>query len=129
MVITQSNEIELFEERFWGSMMAESKKVSIAQEDRISKIFNGKRTSQSGGGKWRKGDVLAEDFLVECKTTLTAKNSYSVSKSVLEKADEERRQMGKQFYALAFTFGGDEDFFVLNAKAMRYLLECTKQAQ
>lgn len=108
--------------------MQETKKVSIEQETRVARLFGGKRTPQSGGGKWRKGDILTDNengsFLVECKTTVTEKPSYSISKKVLDKANEERREMGKDFYALAFTFGGEhpEDYFVINAKAMKFLL-------
>lgn len=106
--------------------MDEKKKLSVAQEERVAKLFRGKRTPQSGGGKFAKGDVLTESdygsFLIECKTSITPKPSYSVKKEILQKADEERREMDKDFYALAFTFGDEEDYFVLNKKAMAYLL-------
>lgn len=100
----------------------ETKKVSVAQEERVAKLFSGQRTPQSGGGKWKKGDVLSQDFLVECKTSLTPKPSYSIKRNILDKADEERREMGKSFYALAFTFGDTEDYFVVNKHTMAYLL-------
>lgn len=106
--------------------MKKIKNISIEQETRIAQLFRGKRTPQSGGGKFAKGDVLTESdygsFLIECKTSITPKPSYSVKKEILQKADEERREMGKDFYALAFTFGDEEDYFVLNKKAMAYLL-------
>jgi hypothetical protein len=105
------------------------KEVSIKQEKRVAAIFNGNRTPQSGGGKWKKGDVLSDLFLVECKTSITEKPSYSISKKILDKADEERREMGKEFYALAFTFGTEEDFFVINKKAMVYLLSNVPDAR
>lgn len=109
--------------------MSDKKDVSVAQEERVAKLFGGRRTPQSGGGKWTKGDVLSENFLVECKTTVSTKTSYSVSKGVLEKANMERMEMGKDFYALAFTFGDEKDFFVLDKKAMEYLLLCEKEAK
>lgn len=102
--------------------MTEVKKVSVRQEERVAKLFNGQRTPQSGGGKWKKGDVLSQNFLIECKTSISPKSSYSVSREVLCKADEERREMGKPFYALAFTFGDEEDFFVVDKRTMLYLL-------
>lgn len=102
--------------------MLETKKVSLQQEDRVAKIFCGTRTPQSGGGKWVKGDVISEHFLVECKTTVTPKNSYSISRHILNKADAQRRDMGKPFYALAFTFGDNEDFFVVDSKTMTTLI-------
>lgn len=108
--------------------MTEQKKVSIKQEERIAKLFSGKRTPQSGGGKFILGDVLSKDFLIECKTSVTVKDSYSVKKEVLKKADEQRREMGKPFYALAFSFGDEEDFFVINKRAMKYFLYLQKSA-
>lgn len=108
--------------------MTEQKRASIKQEERVARLFNGKRTPQSGGGKFILGDVLAEDFLVECKTSVTVKDSYSVRRDVLNKADEQRREMGKSFYALAFSFGDEEDFFVLNKKAMEYFLSLQQEA-
>lgn len=100
----------------------ETKKVSLEQEERVARIFNGRRTPQSGGGKWKKGDVLSEQFLVECKTSLTPKPSYCIKRDILNKADEERREMGKSFYALAFTFGDTQDYFVIDKRTMVYLL-------
>lgn len=106
--------------------MSVQKDVSVKQEERIAALFKGKRTPQSGGGKFVLGDVLSEDFLVECKTSVEPKPSYCVKKSILDKADKERSEMGKPFFALAFTFGTEEDFFVLNKKAMAYLLSCVE---
>lgn len=106
--------------------MDDKKKKSIEQEERVARLFNGKRVVQSGGGKWSKGDVLSDYFLVECKTSMTESSSYSIKKEILKKADEERREMKKDFYALAFTFGDNEDFFVVNKKTMTFLLSCIK---
>lgn len=103
--------------------MSEQKDVSIRQEERVAHCFGGRRVYQSGGGKFDCGDVLTEDFLIECKTSLTPKPSYSVKKSILEKAKKEAQQMHRPYYCLAFTFGDEEDYFVLDKKSLRYLLE------
>lgn len=108
--------------------MTEQKRASLAQEERVARLFTGKRTPQSGGGKFVLGDVISEDFLVECKTSVTVKDSYSVKREILKKADEQRREMGKELYALAFSFGDEEDFFVLNKKAMSRFLYLQQEA-
>ena len=108
--------------------MTEQKRASLAQEERVAKLFTGKRTPQSGGGKFVLGDVISEDFLVECKTSVTVKDSYSVKREILKKADEQRREMGKELYALAFSFGDEEDFFVINKKAMSRFLYLQQEA-
>ena len=59
-----------------------AKELSIEQEERISKLFYGKRTPRSGGANFVSGDSLSEDWLVECKTTVKPSNSYSVNKAV-----------------------------------------------
>lgn len=108
--------------------MTDQKKASIQQEERVARLFNGKRTPQSGGGKFVLGDVISEDFLVECKTSVTVKDSYSVKREILKKADEQRREMGKELYALAFSFGDEEDFFVINKKAMSRFIYLQQEA-
>lgn len=100
------------------------KDASLEQEERIAKLFHASRTPRSGGGAWKKGDELSEDFLVECKTTVKPTSSYSVSKTVLDKANHERAEMRKPYYALAFTLGDPkEDYFVLDKRAMSAFIE------
>lgn len=103
-----------------------AKELSLEQEERVSKFFGATRTPRSGGGAWKKGDCLSEDWFLECKTTVKPSLSYSVNKSVLDKADHERSEMHKPYYALAFTLGEDrEDYFVVNKRTMRAFLDQT----
>lgn len=96
------------------------KEASLEQEDRIAKIFGGQRTPRSGGGAWKLGDVTTDDMLFECKTTVKPSLSYSVNKAVLDKANQERAEMHKDYYALAFTLGENfDDYFVLDRRAMK----------
>lgn len=103
-----------------------AKELSIEQEERIAKLFGGERTPRSGGSNFVSGDALSEDWLVECKTTVKPSLSYSVHKSVLDKADHERKEMHKSYYALAFTLGESrEDYFVLDRRTMKAVLDQT----
>lgn len=105
-----------------------TKEVSLEQEERIAKLIGGSRTPRSGGGNFIKGDVLAEDFFIECKCQLTPKESYSVQKSILDKADHERREMRKPFYALAFELGAErDDYFVINSNTLAAFISERKQ--
>lgn len=103
-----------------------AKEISIEQEERVAKIIGGTRTPRSGGGAWKKGDVLSTDdsgWFVECKTTVKPSLSYSVNKAVLDKADHERAEMHKQYAALAFTLGEDrEDYFVINSRTLKAII-------
>lgn len=104
--------------------MSENVDVSKQQEEKIAKLFNASRTPRSGGGGFKKGDALSEDWFIECKASVQPKKSYSVSKEILDKADHERAEMQKSYYVLAFELGEErEDFFVLNRKTMSALLD------
>ena len=101
-----------------------AKEISVEQEDRIAKMFGGSRTPRSGGGSWKHGDVLSEDWFIECKTTVKPSLSYSINKEVLDKMEHERAEMQKLFSALSFTLGeAREDYFVVNKRTMLELLE------
>lgn len=100
------------------------KEASLEQENRIAKIFGGQRTPRSGGGAWKLGDVTTDDMLFECKTTVKPSLSYSVNKAVLDKANQERAEMHKDYYALAFTLGENfEDYFVLDKRTMKDFID------
>jgi len=91
------------------------KDVSVKQEERIAKLFKGSRTPQSGGGKWKLGDIHTADWLIECKTTVEPKLTYSIKKTVLDKAKQEAQAMGKKSAILAFTLGENfNDYFVVD---------------
>ena len=55
-----------------------TKYYSNKQEQHIEKALNGKTVSGSGCGKFYKGDVLTKTFLIEAKTSLKDKKSFSV---------------------------------------------------
>lgn len=100
------------------------KEASLEQENRIAKIFGGQRTPRSGGGAWKLGDVTTDDMLFECKTTVKPSLSYSVNKAVLDKANQERAEMHKDYYALAFTLGENfDDYFVLDKRTMKDFID------
>ena len=53
---------------------------SDAQEKSVVKALNGKQTISSGSTPFSKGDVLLEDFLLECKTKTSHADSMSIKK-------------------------------------------------
>ena len=100
---------------------------SKKQENKIAKEVNGRRTANSGATAFQKGDVIADDFLIECKTTTINKASFSIKKEWLEKNEEEAFAMGKTHSALAFNFGEDEpNYYVLNEKQFKEYRELLK---
>lgn len=101
-----------------------AKEISLQQEERLAKLFGGDRTPRSGGGAWKKGDILSEDWFLEAKTTVKPSLSYSVNKAIVDKADHERAEMHKPYAALAFTLGENrDDYFVISSKTMKAIID------
>lgn len=97
--------------------------VSGKQEKKVASILGGKRTSNSGATLFDKGDVTAEHLLIECKTVMENKKSFTVKKEWLEKTQEEAFSRGKQLSALCFNFGSGSNYFVVREDDFKSLYE------
>ena len=55
---------------------------SNLQEQYIAKLLGGRQTANSGATDFVKGDVIVSDasMLIECKTCLAEKDSFSIKK-------------------------------------------------
>lgn len=94
------------------------------QEKHIAKAVGGKKVSNSGATAFNKGDVTTDSFLIEAKTCISDKKSFSIKKEWLEKNKEEAFAMGKDYSALAFNFGPDsENYYVIDEKLFKRLKE------
>lgn len=95
---------------------------SDKQEKRTAKELNAKVQVSSGSSQFFKGDVISENCLIECKTNTTEKKSFSIKKEWLEKVSEQAFSMRKRFPILAFDFGSDENYYVLNEKTFKQFI-------
>ena len=103
-----------------------TKWFSDRQELAVSRAIGGRRTVMSGAAKFSKGDVVTNDWLIECKTQVKEKESFSIKKEWLKKATEEAFAMNKYQVALAFNFGGEnqsQNFYVISEKDFKRLVE------
>lgn len=96
---------------------------SKKQEKRVAKAVGGSRTPNSGATPFYKGDVVKEDWLIECKTSTSPKQSFSIKKEWLDKLREEAIGAGKQHRALAFDFGDTDTFYILPEREFKAFLE------
>ena len=88
---------------------------SNRQEKKVAKAINGKKVANSGATAFQKGDVTTDKFLVECKTCVEDKKSFSIKQDWLKKNKEEAFEMGKSYSVLAFNFGpNSENYYVKN---------------
>lgn len=105
--------------------MKTTRDASSAQEKRIAKALGGKRTSNSGATKFDKGDiVLQEGWLIEAKTCMQPKKSFSIKQEWLIKNKEEMYATGKEYNALCFDFGDEKDrYYVVDENTFRMFID------
>ena len=100
-----------------------TRKFSKLQEKYVAKQLKGKVQPNSGATPFFKGDVVTEDWLVECKTSVSDKKSIAIKKEWLTKLEEERFAMRKPNMTLAFNFGpSGEMFYIINEKTFKNLI-------
>lgn len=78
---------------------------SNKQEKQVAKAVGGRQTANSGATAFQKGDVVSDQFLIECKTKVKDCKSFTVQEEWLLKNEEEAFAMGKNNSALCFDFG------------------------
>ena len=103
---------------------------SEIQEKKISNLLEGYLQSNSGAGKFKKGDVVNKDasLLIECKCSMSDKDSFSIKKEWITKNELERKEMRLANSCIAFRFGPiQEDYFIINEKLMKFLVEKLKE--
>ena len=103
---------------------------SNKQEQSVCKALGGVQTSNSGAAKFSAGDVIVKDasLLVECKTTLTEKESFSIKREWLTKNKGEAFAMRLDNSCLAFNFAPNtSNYYVIDEKMMKFLVEKLKE--
>lgn len=104
-----------------------TRKFSSRQEQTVAKAIGGSTTPNSGATSWAKGDVLAENWLLECKTKTTHSDSISIKKEWFDKNNQEKAFMGKEHSAIVFNFGpGEENHYIIDEYLFLELLEYLK---
>lgn len=102
---------------------------SNKQEKHIAKVTGGKQTANSGATAFSKGDVRTDQFLIEAKTVTKEQKSFTIKRKWLDKNEEERFAMHKDYSALAFNFGDDENYYVISEKLFVQLVNFLKEEE
>ena len=103
---------------------------SSRQEKQIAKATGSKLQPNSGATLFRKGDVINEDWLFEAKTCMKEQESFSIKKEWLSKLKQEAFAMNREFYALVFNFGeNQENYFVINEKIFKQILSLLEELE
>lgn len=99
---------------------------SDKHEKSICKALGAQQQPNSGAGHFRKGDVLHNEasMLIEAKTTMSSKNSFSIKKDWFAKNKEEAFSLRKSNSCICFNFGPDENnYYIIDEKLMKYLID------
>ena len=97
---------------------------STKQEKAVAKTLGGRRQPNSGATMFAKGDVVTNNWLIECKSKTQPSDSISIKKGWIEKNSSEALFLGKPFNALAFNFGPNEkNYYIIDEEMMQYLVE------
>lgn len=89
---------------------------SKLQEEKVANYLGGTLTPNSGA-KHKKGDILLDDTIVECKTRTKQSISHTIKKEWVLDLVKECIEMGKQHWAIVFDFGTqklNEQFVVIS---------------
>ncbi len=98
---------------------------SNKQEKAVAKAISGRQTANSGATPFRKGDVETDNWLIECKTCISPRPSFTIQQSWLDKNKEEAFAMHKDYNALCFDFGEGSHYYVLDERTFKDL--CIKE--
>ena len=103
---------------------------SGAHEKSVCKALGARQQSNSGAATFAAGDCVQEDasMLIECKTCMTEKSSFSIKSEWLQKNRDEAFAKRLQNYCLAFNFGpGLPNYYIINESLMQQLIEYLKE--
>lgn len=107
-----------------------TRSASDIQEKRVARKFDAYISSNSGASKFNKGDIQVKDasLLIECKTCMSDKESFSIKKEWLKKLKDQAFAMRLDNYCLAFNFNFacTDDYYIINDKLMNILVEHLK---
>lgn len=99
---------------------------SDKHEESICRALGAQKQSNSGAGRFRKGDVIhnGASILIEAKTTMTEKESFSVKKDWIIKNKEESFSLRKSNSCICFNFGPEQDnYYIINEEMMKFLID------
>lgn len=108
--------------------MKTTRQVSSNQEKQIAKVLGAKRTLNSGAGKFDKGDLHTENWLIEAKTCMEPKKSFSIKKEWLTKMKDEQYANNKMYSSLCFDFGDNSGrYYIIDENLFQCVIDIMKE--
>lgn len=104
---------------------------SNKQETAVAKAISGKKTANSGATAYNKGDVVEGNktgWIIECKTSTTDKNTFTMKKEWFDKNLEESIFMKKDRSAIVFSFGpNSKNYYCIDEQTFLEMKEALEQ--
>lgn len=109
--------------------MKPTRYYSKQQEKKVANAVNGRRQANSGATPFAKGDVITDEWLIECKTKTKDCGSFTIKEEWLLKNEEEAFAMGKNNSALCFDFGpsGNKRYYIISERLFQHLQNYMKE--
>ena len=85
-----------------------TREYSSKQEKVVAEYLQGKQQPNSGATGFAKGDVIANDTVIECKTKTKEAAAHSIKKEWIHTLKKECISMGYMYWAIVFDFGTQE---------------------
>lgn len=106
-------------------MYKSTRDASSKQEKAIAKSLNARRTSNSGATKFDKGDLyVGQEWLIEAKTCMQPKKSFSIKQEWLQKMKEEQFAANKMYSALCFDFGDNGNrYYIVEEQVFKNVIQ------
>lgn len=106
-------------------MYKSTRDASSKQEKAIAKSLNARRTSNSGATKFDKGDLyVGQEWLIEAKTCMQPKKSFSIKQEWLQKMKEEQFATNKMYSALCFDFGDNGNrYYIVEEQVFKNVIQ------
>lgn len=101
---------------------------SDKQEKKVAKAVGGKKVANSGATAYQKGDVLTDKWLIDAKTKISDSKSITIKQEWIDKNIQEMVFMGKDYQALAISFGPNKpNYYIIDELTFQELLEYQKE--
>lgn len=109
-------------------MYKSTRDASTNQEKAIAKSLNANRTPNSGATAFQKGDLyIGQEWLIEAKTCMRPKKSFSIKKEWLDKLKEEQFACNKEYNTLCFDFGDNKNrYYIIDENTFKYFIDLLK---
>lgn len=101
---------------------------SKQQEKKVAKRLDGKRQANSGATAFQKGDVITDQFLIECKTKTKDSSSITLKEDWFLKNEEEAFAMNRDS-ALCFDFGpsANKRYYIISERMFDLLQQYMRE--